>query len=162
VLNDVFNDLAVLAGAVYLPFQQRGTNTTASVVATTAALAALLGDLDALLATDVNFMVGPWIADARRWADSPALAASREFNARNQITLWGPTRENILDYASKHWCVVGNGYTTLSAPARRSASAPCQSFTRWRAGPASFPTTTPSAGRCTRATSWTPCAAACR
>lgn len=28
--------------------------------------------------------------------------ANKEFNARNQVTLWGPTGQ-INDYAAKHW-----------------------------------------------------------
>ena len=43
---------------------------------------------------------GTWINDARSWASSPEEAAVLEFNARNQVTLWGPNGE-IIDYAAK-------------------------------------------------------------
>jgi len=64
---------------------------------------ALIQDMDKLLATDNYYLLGKWISDAR------ALAAAYdddvslyEFNARNQLTLWGPNG-NINDYARKSW-----------------------------------------------------------
>ncbi|RDX54615.1 alpha-N-acetylglucosaminidase [Lentinus brumalis] len=75
----------------------------------------LLADLDALLATNDHFLLSNWIRDARSWADgkdknSEAYAAYLEYNARNQITLWGPDGE-INDYASKAWAgLVGTYY----------------------------------------------------
>ncbi|KAI0752381.1 alpha-N-acetylglucosaminidase [Daedaleopsis nitida] len=77
----------------------------------------LLSDLDALLATNEHFLLSTWIADARRWAhgadkdkDAYAYAAYLEYNARIQITLWGPDGE-IDDYASKAWAgLVGTYY----------------------------------------------------
>ena len=32
-----------------------------------------------------------------------------EYNARNQVTLWGPTG-NILDYGCKHWSALTKHY----------------------------------------------------
>ena len=65
----------------------------------------ILADLDTLLATDTNFLFGHWLAEAQESA--PANASEDvlnliEFNARNQITMWGP-HENIEDYAAKEW-----------------------------------------------------------
>ena len=65
----------------------------------------ILADLDTLLATDTNFLFGHWLAEAQESA--PANASEDvlnliEFNARNQITMWGPD-ENIEDYAAKEW-----------------------------------------------------------
>ncbi|RMZ17522.1 hypothetical protein D0860_00372 [Hortaea werneckii] len=90
----------------------------------------LLKDLDTLLTASgiAHFSLSAWIASARAWADptpllspttrtststnasSPAInttiltnrANFYEYNARNQITLWGPGGE-ISDYASKQW-----------------------------------------------------------
>ena len=43
-------------------------------------------DLDSILATDENFILGKWIADARRWAKANTTDASfLEYNARNQV-----------------------------------------------------------------------------
>lgn len=63
----------------------------------------LLGDLDAVLLTNENFRLSTWIRSARSWAHGDKAQASfYEYNARNQITLWGPNGE-ITDYASKGW-----------------------------------------------------------
>ena len=71
----------------------------------------LVDDLDALLYTNENFLLSTWIADAKRWAHGNASYATYlEYQARNQITLWGPDGE-INDYASKQWAgVVGEYY----------------------------------------------------
>jgi len=70
----------------------------------------VLEDLDAILASDANFLLGTWIKDARAWGSSDAESNYYEFNARNQITLWGPNGE-IEDYANKLWGgLVGDYY----------------------------------------------------
>lgn len=73
----------------------------------------LLDDLDALLFTNENYLFSTWIADAKQWAHGNAsYAAFLEYQARNQLTLWGPTGE-INDYASKEWAgLVGEYYAT--------------------------------------------------
>jgi len=58
-----------------------------------------MDDLDTHLSCDENWLLGPWLERAKAWGESPEWL---EFNARNQITLWGPTG-NINDYASKQW-----------------------------------------------------------
>lgn len=67
-------------------------------------------DLDSLLSTDANFMLGPWITAARATANTSDNIASGgveadllEYNARNQITLWGPHHSGLSDYARKMW-----------------------------------------------------------
>jgi len=72
-------------------------------------------DLDTVLGANVNFMLGPWIADARARANTSAQADNRELNARNILTLWGPGAtdgsNSIDDYAAKHWQgLVGDYY----------------------------------------------------
>ncbi|KAJ5288893.1 hypothetical protein N7478_001923 [Penicillium angulare] len=63
----------------------------------------LLADLDSVLSTHENFRLSTWISSARAWArGNKTQAAYLEYNARNQITLWGP-RGEITDYASKQW-----------------------------------------------------------
>ena len=71
----------------------------------------LLSDIDTLLATNENYLLSTWISDARQWAHNDASYASYlEYNARNQLTLWGPDGE-INDYASKQWAgLVGTYY----------------------------------------------------
>ncbi|KAG0024129.1 hypothetical protein BGZ81_007821 [Podila clonocystis] len=81
-------------------------------------LVEVVADTDLILSTHSHFMVGPWIRDSRLSAKIAAASASAanvttdigdysdymEFNARNQITWWGPQGQRALtDYASKHW-----------------------------------------------------------
>ncbi|KAK9367928.1 tim-barrel domain-containing protein [Lipomyces kononenkoae] len=71
----------------------------------------VLRTADRVLYTDVNFLLGSWIARARACADgNDTIADYYEFEARNQITLWGPTGQ-INNYASKQWGgLVGSYY----------------------------------------------------
>lgn len=63
----------------------------------------LLTDIDSVLLTNENFRLSTWIESARAWAgDDKEQALFFEYNARNQITLWGPNGE-ISDYAAKQW-----------------------------------------------------------
>lgn len=62
---------------------------------------------DRLLATRSEFRVGRWIDDARRLAPMPGERDRMEWNARVQITTWGP-REcsedgGLRDYAHREW-----------------------------------------------------------
>ena len=57
----------------------------------------ILEDLDRILATNKNFLLGPWLESAKAMATNSRERKLYEFNARNQITLWGPDGQ-ILDY----------------------------------------------------------------
>ncbi|KAI0695655.1 alpha-N-acetylglucosaminidase [Cytidiella melzeri] len=74
-------------------------------------LVSILNDLDNLLYTNENYLLSAWIADAKQWgAGNATYQAYLEYEARNQITLWGPTGQ-INDYASKQWAgLVGEYY----------------------------------------------------
>ena len=74
-----------------------------SIRKTGAKLLALLSTLDKLLSTNKNFSLDTWISAARAQANgNQTVAAFMEYNARNQITHWGPNAE-IVDYAAKSW-----------------------------------------------------------
>ncbi|GFS92272.1 alpha-N-acetylglucosaminidase [Trichonephila clavipes] len=62
----------------------------------------LYDDMDELLASDEHFLLGRWIRDALQLAETPLERRQFEYNARNQITLWGPSGE-LVDYANKQW-----------------------------------------------------------
>ena len=53
----------------------------------------LLSDLNILLGSDSHFLLGTWLRDARRNGVTEEEKGLMEYNARNQITLWGPTGE---------------------------------------------------------------------
>ena len=69
----------------------------------------LIGDLDELVATREEFLLGKWLADARRWGDTEAERSRMEWNARRVLTLWG-SGANIRDYARKEWSGMFNGF----------------------------------------------------
>lgn len=64
--------------------------------------AELLLDMDRLLGTREEFLLGRELEDAKRWGATPAEAARCEWNARTVITLWSGTW-SINDYARKEW-----------------------------------------------------------
>jgi alpha-N-acetylglucosaminidase len=54
-------------------------------------------DLDSVLATDEPFILGKWIADARRWSNNNNTYADYlEYNARNQVHTC-PSEVNLID-----------------------------------------------------------------
>ena len=105
--------------------------------ATGSAYAALLADLDALLACDGAFLLGPWLALAASWGGGSSGGGGEEdcggsllgpnatcahfytWNAKAQLTTWypvaGPAAPAVpardADYARKHWAgLVGTYY----------------------------------------------------
>ncbi len=71
-------------------------------------VSALLRDLDELVGTRREFLLGRWIADARRWGTTDAERRLYEYNARNIITLWGEKctegqNDDLNLYAFKEW-----------------------------------------------------------
>ena len=69
----------------------------------------LLRDLDQLLATRGEFLLGRWLEDAKRWGTTEAERATYEWNARRVLTLWGEGPA-IDDYARKEWSGMISGY----------------------------------------------------
>jgi alpha-N-acetylglucosaminidase len=69
----------------------------------------LIRDLDELLATRREFLLGRWLEDARRWGATDAERARCEWNARRVLTLWGATPA-LNDYARKEWSGMLCGY----------------------------------------------------
>jgi alpha-N-acetylglucosaminidase len=68
----------------------------------------LLRDLDELVGTREEFLLGRWIAEARRWGRTAPERRLYEWNARNIITLWGERctegqNDDLNLYAFKEW-----------------------------------------------------------
>ncbi|MFI1742947.1 alpha-N-acetylglucosaminidase [Thalassobellus sediminis] len=63
----------------------------------------LIEDIDRLLATRKDFLLGPWIDDARSWGTTEAEKAIYEQNARDIITLWGGADNRLHEYANRQW-----------------------------------------------------------
>ena len=104
VLSNLFQDVYVLYQAAY------SRRDVTSLESLGLQLLSILTDIDRILGTSSSYLLGKWIAAAKSWAVDSDQAALFEYNARNQITLWGPTGE-IQDYASKNWQgLVGSYY----------------------------------------------------
>ena len=74
----------------------------------------IMTDLDSILLTNKHWMLSTWIEMARNQTNDTSNNNDTknwyEFNARNQITLWGPTGQ-INNYACKQWGdVIGTYY----------------------------------------------------
>lgn len=63
----------------------------------------LLDDLDLLLGTRKDFLLGPWLQQARACGKTPPEMALYERNARNLITLWGGESNRLHEYACRQW-----------------------------------------------------------
>ena len=104
------NRFITLYETLVATFTSNSSGATA-VIAASQPLLQLLHDMDQLLLTDDHFLLANWISAARSWADgNTSYAAFLEYNARNQITLWGPTGDILNDYASKQWGGLVGGY----------------------------------------------------
>ena len=69
----------------------------------------LMLDIDELLATRQEFLLGEWLENAKRWGTTPEEKAILEWNARRVLTLWGKSTR-IDDYARKEWSGLISGY----------------------------------------------------
>lgn len=63
---------------------------------------AVLGDVDALLATQPHFSLRRWLNAARAWGESTGENAAIAYEARSQVTIWAPGTL-LNDYAAKAW-----------------------------------------------------------
>ena len=63
----------------------------------------LMDDMDVLLSTRKDFLLGKWIGDARRCGADAAEKDLYEKNARNLITLWGDKESGLHEYACRQW-----------------------------------------------------------
>jgi alpha-N-acetylglucosaminidase len=88
--------------------QSRTENVTSSLAAIGALQLDLISSLDLLFSTNPNYLLGVWTTRATN------LGLSNEtllylYNAKNQITLWGPDAQ-ICDYAAKAWSGLYSSY----------------------------------------------------
>ena len=70
----------------------------------------LMDDMDRLLATRKDFLLGKWIADARRNGVEAAEKDLYEQNARDLITLWGDKESGLREYSNRQWSGLIKGF----------------------------------------------------
>ncbi len=63
----------------------------------------LIDDMDRLLATRHDFLLGSWVADARNCGTTEAEKALYEQNAKDLITLWGDANNRLFEYSNRQW-----------------------------------------------------------
>lgn len=63
----------------------------------------LLYDMDTILASNKNSLVGAWIADAMALGKSLSEKKYYERDARKIITVWGEKGRHLVDYANRSW-----------------------------------------------------------
>lgn len=65
----------------------------------------ILDDMDKLLSTRTEFMLGTWLSSARALGKTKEDRDWLEWNARTQITVWarGGDSADLRDYANKEW-----------------------------------------------------------
>ena len=70
----------------------------------------LIDDMDQLVSTQQTMLLGKWLDDAKSLAADDRDRALFEWNARTQITLWGPPNGILRDYAVKEWGGMLHGF----------------------------------------------------
>lgn len=101
-------------------------STPQDLTAANATMSEVMSDLDRLLASSSGFLLGQWIADARKLAESagsPQDSDFMEWNARSQVTSWFPVQgtgpdcegtaaklDGLWDYGNKAWAGLVHGY----------------------------------------------------
>jgi alpha-N-acetylglucosaminidase len=117
---DVVNLARQVLGQLGLPYVRRveaafNRKDRVELLAAERDVVGLLRDLDELVATREEFLLGKWIADAKRWGTSDAERKLYEWNARNIVTLWGSKctegeNDDLNLYAFKEWQGMFAGY----------------------------------------------------
>ncbi|WP_240773428.1 alpha-N-acetylglucosaminidase [Pontibacter sp. SGAir0037] len=70
----------------------------------------LIDDMDKLLATQKDFLLGRWLNAAKAWGTTDEEKKLYEKNARNLLTLWGNKDNKLSEYANRQWSGLLNGY----------------------------------------------------
>lgn len=104
VLGNYFGDLH---REFQLAYQQKNLK---KVTKTGKQMLSLLSDLDKLLGTQQEFLLGKWINNARKMGKTRAEKDYYEENACKIITVWGGEQRSLNDYANKSWAGLTEGF----------------------------------------------------
>jgi alpha-N-acetylglucosaminidase len=68
---------------------------------------ALMDHSERVLKTRADFLLGPWLNEARRWGADPAEKDQLEWDARTLVTVWGTRKASdwggLHDYSNRDW-----------------------------------------------------------
>ena len=70
----------------------------------------LMDDMDDLLNTRKDFLLGKWINEARANGVTEKEKNLYEFNARDIVTLWGDKESGLSEYSNRQWAGLIKGY----------------------------------------------------
>jgi alpha-N-acetylglucosaminidase len=72
----------------------------------------LIVDVDTLVGTRREFLLGRWLADARKWGTTTQERDLYERNGRLLLTVWGPPSGDafLADYAGRQWSGLIRGF----------------------------------------------------
>ena len=70
----------------------------------------IITDMDSLLGTRKDFLLGLWISDARSFGNNAAEKALYERNAKDLITLWGDANSPLHEYSCRQWSGLLNDF----------------------------------------------------
>ena len=104
VLSNLAGPLAAKVAAAY------DAKDLAAYKAATRNFQELIDDMDLLVSTQESTLLGKWLKDAKSLATNDAERKLYEWNARTQITLWGPPNGILRDYAVKEWGGMLHGF----------------------------------------------------
>jgi len=63
----------------------------------------IITDMDSLLGTRKDFLLGTWISDEESFGNTASEKALYERNARDLITLWGDANSPLHEYSCRQW-----------------------------------------------------------
>lgn len=109
VTRQIFSNNFLTAYETLISAYNSTPHSKASIAAAGQNLTKILTTLDSVLSTNEAFSLSTWLNAARSLTANKTLADFYEYNARNQVTLWGPDGQ-ISDYASKSWGGLISGY----------------------------------------------------
>lgn len=70
----------------------------------------LVNDMDSLLGTREDFLLGKWLSDARSWGINEEEKDLYEVNARDLVTLWGGKDCPLHEYSCRQWSGLLTGF----------------------------------------------------
>ncbi len=92
---------------IAVAYQQKDT---AGFTRYSKAFLVLISDMDRLLQTRRDFLLGPWLASARQCGITAPEKALYERNARDLITLWGDAANPLHEYSCRQWSGLLNDF----------------------------------------------------
>jgi len=70
----------------------------------------LINDMDTLLGSNKNSLVGNWISNAMAWGQTPSERKYYERDAKKIVTVWGQQGRQLVDYANRSWAGLMKSY----------------------------------------------------